>query len=131
MSVINSSGFKILLPARDPDSFWASILEHYAGADPEAWRRLAMLALCESSGWTLERIALAFGQDRGTICRAIQKVKSELRARFERGPSSCEPVDDDLDDDASDDMDEVMATTGSLWGEAGDWIGRGISHPVA
>ena len=123
MSVVNSSGFKILLPARDPDSFWASILDHYAGADADTWRRLAMFSLRESSGWTLERIALAFGQDRGTICRTLQRVKSDLRARFERGPSSRESGDDE--------SDEVLATTGSLWAEAGDRAGTTAGKPVA
>jgi hypothetical protein len=111
MSVVNQSGMKILLPARGPNVFWTAVFEHYAGEDAETWRRLAMFVLKETGGWTQDRIGHVFGIDRGTVCRALQRVRGELRERFD-----CEPEECPVEEDASDDPVEMVRTaSASLW----------------
>jgi hypothetical protein len=120
MSVINQTGFKILLPARDPNVFWSAVFEHYAADDGDTWRRLAMFVLRESGGWTMERIALALGLDRGTVCRGLQRVRSELRDRFECDPGEShgediDPEDGDLDTESCEPTRAVRTASASLW----------------
>ena len=82
MSIINSDGVKILLPRNDPDAFWQLVLDDYAGRDRQVWRRLAMLALRESAGWPIDRIAVSFNQDTGHVSRSLSETKRDLRTRF-------------------------------------------------
>lgn len=82
MTVVNSKHSKILLPRSGPDLFWQLLAEHYALEDEMRWRDLAILSLREIAGWTHERIGLAFGLNRGTVCRCLQKIKRELRQQF-------------------------------------------------
>ncbi|HEX6985160.1 MAG TPA: hypothetical protein VF170_07265, partial [Planctomycetaceae bacterium] len=83
MSVMNRHGRKVLLPrhARG-DAFWEVIREAYAGEDAHAWRRLAMLALKETAGWPIERIAATFGRDARHVARCVSETKSALRERL-------------------------------------------------
>jgi len=83
MSVMNREGRKVLLPRRG--EFWDSIRDAYAEDDPQAWRRLAMLALQEVAGWPVERIALTLGHRPSYIKDCISEVKCDLRARFDPG----------------------------------------------
>ena len=102
MSVIDYRTNNRIDPLRvGPDAFWQQVDDHYA-ATPEAddaprtvptpqlqqrrWRGLAMLALRENAGWPLDRIARAFGHDRGHVSRCLRQVKDDLRATL-----GCEP----------------------------------------
>jgi hypothetical protein len=83
MTVVDRHCQKVLLgrPGRDP--FWNVIQKHYAHEDARVWRSLAMFALKESLGLTVDQIALAFGLHRGHVSRCIHATHRELRARFD------------------------------------------------
>jgi hypothetical protein len=83
MSVINTQGLKVLLPRIGPDDFWTRVLDEYAAEQPRRWRDVAMLALRENAGWPLERIGLVFGHTRGHVARCLDRVKAELRERYD------------------------------------------------
>lgn len=84
---------KVVLPRTDPDHFWKLIHKHYAKEDQQKWKVLAMLALRENSGWPLEEIGTLFGHSKGHVSRCLEKIKSELRSKFEMSPNVL--VDDD------------------------------------
>ncbi len=64
MSMANRRGVKVVLPRIGADSFWQDVHAHYAGAEPAKWKALAMLALKENCGWTLDMIGNAFNHER-------------------------------------------------------------------
>lgn len=82
MSVTNSDGTKILLPRSGPDAFWDALDEQFAPRDDRVWKYLAMLALRENAGWPVERIARAFRHNKGHITRCLERIKNEIRWRF-------------------------------------------------
>lgn len=82
MSVIDRRGDKVILPRIGPDEFWEDIRTAYAAADPYKWKYLAMLALKENAGWSLDMIGNAFGHDRGHVSRCLSSLCRELQERF-------------------------------------------------
>lgn len=108
MSVVDRDKISVSLPKTGPDTFWKEVSRRYAS--PEAvrrpdgrrpgksrrqsvadqrWRALAMLALRENAGWSMDRIGRAFGRDRGHVSRCLRQVAEELRETF-----GCEPTMD-------------------------------------
>lgn len=85
MSLMDTFEQKQLLPRHGADEFWSEIQELYAKEDPLAWQRLAMFALRESVGWTIDQIGFATGRHPGHVTRAILSVKQELRRKFRDG----------------------------------------------
>lgn len=86
MSIINRWGDKVILPRLGPDQFWNDVRAHYAGAEPQKWKALAMLALRVNTGWSLDMIGNAFGHDRGHISRSLTTLCRELKDRFDWAP---------------------------------------------
>jgi hypothetical protein len=82
MSTVNQKNLKILLPRTGPDVFWQTIFEEFAQEDDRKWRYLAMLALRENSGWSLEHIAKLFKHKTGHVSRCLLRIKEELRDVF-------------------------------------------------
>lgn len=83
MSVVNRVGGKIVLPRLGPDGFWQEVRDAYAGADPQKWKYLAMLALKVNCGWSLDMIGNAFGHERGHVSRSLSVLCREMKERFE------------------------------------------------
>ena len=91
MSVCHrKTGVKITLPRSGADTFWKLVNDHFAGADERKWRYLAMLALRENAGWSLEQIGKVFGHPKGHVTRCLTRIKSELRIVFEAEPDFLE-----------------------------------------
>jgi hypothetical protein len=82
MSVTTRSGTRVVLHRTGPDAFWDALDHEFQSHDDRHWRNLAMLALRENAGWPVERIARAFGHNKGHITRCIERIKDEIRARF-------------------------------------------------
>ena len=82
MSCIRRNGAKTLLPRSGPDAFWSAVEEQFGQDDPRVWRYLAMLALRENTGWSLEQIGRAFGHPKGHVTRCLRRVEADLRERF-------------------------------------------------
>ena len=85
MSLMDTFEQKQLLPRHGADEFWTEIQECYAKADQSVWQRLAMFALHESVGWTLDQIGVATGLHRGQVGRCIEETKRDLRTKFRDG----------------------------------------------
>ena len=83
MTIMNERHERIVFPRTTLHEFWGTLQQHYAHADAHHWKRLAMLALHENSGWTVEQIGLAFGHPRGHVARLIQLAKQQIRSRFD------------------------------------------------
>lgn len=83
MSAMKVSGEKVELPRDSATSFWQEVERHYAADDHLRWKLLAILALRESCGWTIEQLGRATGHPRGHISRCLSKVKKELQQRFQ------------------------------------------------
>jgi hypothetical protein len=94
MSVSRPDGTKILLPRTGADEFWQTVHDHYAGGDPRLWKYLAMLALRENAGWPLDRIGNVFGHPKGHITRCLDRIKRELRQRFDLSPELLDQDDE-------------------------------------
>jgi hypothetical protein len=86
MSVINQHNEKVILGRSDRDPAWTAIQKHYAGDDPAIWRALAVFALRESLGWTIDQVSLALGMHRGHVGRVVRNTRDQLRQRFEYVP---------------------------------------------
>jgi hypothetical protein len=82
MTAVDPRGEKIELPRDMATSFWQEVQRHYAEDDSQKWKLLAMLALRENSGWTMEQIGYAIGHARGHVSRCIRQVKDDLQLRF-------------------------------------------------
>lgn len=82
MSVTDPDGAKILLPRSGPDAFWDALDEQFSPHNDRVWKYLAMLALRENAGWPVERIARAFRHNKGHITRCLERIKNEIRWRF-------------------------------------------------
>jgi len=87
MSTIREDQTKVVLLRGGADEFWQTVHEHYAHEDPLTWKYLAMLALSENAGWPLEYIGLVFSHHKGHVSRCLQKIKHELRSRFQLSPT--------------------------------------------
>lgn len=100
MSVINERSERVILgrPCRDPT--WDLIQKHYAGEDAAVWRALAVFALRESLGWSVDQIALALGVHRGQIGRMVRSTRDRLRRRFDYVPERALAFSDPDDPDA-------------------------------
>lgn len=83
MSAVNVSGEKVELPRDSTTSFWQEVERHYAADDHMRWKLLALLALRENCGWTVEQLGRATGHPRGHVSRCLSKVKKELQQRFQ------------------------------------------------
>jgi len=83
MSTVNEKGLKIVLPRLGEDSQWETIHKEYTAKNRLRWKYLAMLSLQINAGWSLEHIGFAFGHPKGHIVRCLDKVKAELRERFQ------------------------------------------------
>lgn len=94
MSTTREDGLKVVLPNTGLEEFWRRLDEDYARQNPRLWKNLAMLALRDVCEWRLGMIERAFATSRGQIVRALDSVKSDVRARFPElaelyvGPSS-------------------------------------------
>ncbi len=84
MSISNEEGLKINLPRLGKDELWNNIHKDYAGKNRLRWKYLAMLSLQVNGDWSHEEIGLAFGHPKGHIIRCLNKIKKELRKRFEQ-----------------------------------------------
>ncbi len=87
MSVVDQRNVKVLLPRTGADEFWQTISDGFADADARRWKYLAMLALRENAGWSLEQIAKAFRHQPGHVCRCIENIKAEVREYFFNAPT--------------------------------------------
>lgn len=87
MSVVGRDQRKVVLTRAGADEFWMAMQRHYAEDDVRKWKGLAMLALREDADWPLELIGLVFGRCKGSVGRAVERTKADLRERFraERG----------------------------------------------
>lgn len=80
MSIVDRDGRRIVL--RDGDSHaqhWQNIHAAFPGPDTLTRKRLAMFALREECGWTLEQIAQAWGTHRGHVSRCIADITQALQ----------------------------------------------------
>jgi hypothetical protein len=93
MSCIRRNGVKTLLPRNGPDAFWDAVEEQFDPDDARAWRYLAMLALRETAGWSLERIGRAFGHPKGHVTRCLERIKDDLRHRCAPPDPRASPID--------------------------------------
>ena len=102
MTVLNPDRQKIDPLRLGDDPFWDAVHEHYLDVpddelgpvESEAarlrqarWKSLAMLALKENAGWSIETISRAFGHDAGHVSRAISRTTDDLREALGREPS--------------------------------------------
>ena len=72
----------MLLPRTGPDEFWQTLSERFAQANARQWKYLAMLALRENAGWSLEQIANAFRHNPATCAGAWRKSKRKSASTF-------------------------------------------------
>ncbi len=86
MSVMNEDHIKVLLPRSGVHQFWETVDQHYAQRDPRKWKYLAMLALHECAGWSLEQISRAFDCSKGHVSRCLKTVREDLQGRFRPPP---------------------------------------------
>lgn len=93
MSITNRHGTKVVLPRSGPDAFWDALDEEYQPDDDRQWRYLAMLALRENCGWPVERIGRAFGHNKGHITRCLERIKQDIRDRFNIEDLWSDPLD--------------------------------------
>jgi hypothetical protein len=82
MSMVRLDGSKTVVDCTGPNVFWDAVEEQFA-QDDHLWKTLAMLALRENAGWTVERIGRAFGHTRGHVTRCLERIKRELRLRLD------------------------------------------------
>ncbi|HUQ71850.1 MAG TPA: hypothetical protein VM165_20130 [Planctomycetaceae bacterium] len=109
MTIINELGQKVILDRVGPDPFWNLIQRHYAHDDPRVWRLLAMFALKDGLGWSLERIGLTFGVTPGQVSRTVQTARRELRLHFDFIPDEPKGFSN------PDDPDDAPETFAELW----------------
>jgi len=83
VTIINQLHKRIVFPRTSLNEFWLTLEAHYTHTNPRNWKYLAMLALRENSGWTLEHIGHAFGHDAGHVVRCLRAVKREIREQFD------------------------------------------------
>jgi len=97
MSTTNYQGQKVVLHRSGTDEFWQRIHEFYAGQDARKWKYLAILALRENCGWSLDHIGQVFEHPKGHVSRCLAAIKRDLRERFEvdweAGFSDPQPAD--------------------------------------
>lgn len=74
-------GPQVALPTSGP-GFWGTIITEYCAGDRRRFRYVAMLALREQSGWTLEMLGQTFGHPKGHVSRILRKVTRDLQRRF-------------------------------------------------
>jgi hypothetical protein len=94
MSTMTQDQQKIVLSRTGPDQFWELIHTHYASGDPQKWKYLAMLALRENCGWTLERIGEVFSHNKGHVSRCLERVKKDLRGQIQISPDILDDSND-------------------------------------
>lgn len=82
MTVIDRYQQRYPLPRAGMTDFWVLVQTHFAQTDREIWRDLALFALKETAGWSLEKIGLAFGLNPGHVSRRLHKVHQKLRERL-------------------------------------------------
>lgn len=107
MSVTDRRGTKVLLPRSGPDAFWDALDEEFQPQDDRQWRYLAMLALRENCAWPVERIGRAFGHNKGHITRCLERIKQDIRDRFNVDDLWSDPI---APSDAVDRTDPVDGT---------------------
>lgn len=95
MSVTRRNGTKVILPRSGPDAFWDALGEQFEADDERTWKYLAMLALRENAGWPVERIGRAFAHNKGHVTRCLERIKEEIRLRFNVEDLWSDPLDPD------------------------------------
>ncbi len=93
MSIINYDHTKALVFRTGPDPFWDRVHDYLEGRPDHCWRYLAMLALRENCGWSMERIGKAFGHNKGHITRCLDKIRRELRRNLGDIVDTADPRD--------------------------------------
>ena len=93
MSVTRKDGTKIVLHRSGQDAFWDALDEQFEADDERTWKYLAMLALRENAGWPVERIGRAFGHNKGHVTRCLERIKSDIRLRFNLEDLWPDPLD--------------------------------------
>ncbi len=83
MSVIDERCQRVILERHGVDEIWSQIQREYIKEKPHRARQLGMLALREVSGWTIDMVADAFGQNRGHVARTLTKLRRELQETFD------------------------------------------------
>jgi len=86
MTVINRWSQKVILPRLGMDDFWRDVRLHYAGADAQKWKALAMLSLRVNANWSLDMLSETFGHEKGHISRTLTNLCRELKSQFEAAP---------------------------------------------
>ncbi|MFV0442410.1 MAG: hypothetical protein ACK5Q5_02440 [Planctomycetaceae bacterium] len=94
MSVTRRNGTKIILHRTGPDAFWDAIDSEFQPDNERTWRYLAMLALRENAGWPVERIGRAFSHNKGHVTRCLERIKTQIRTRFNKADLWLENDDD-------------------------------------
>lgn len=97
MTIMNARRQCRMILRKQDTSFWDTLQRFYAGSDAELWRPLAMLVLRVDTGWTVEQIAMTFEITPGHVSRCLQRVKRDLRSRFQLPQDS--PEWDSIDDE--------------------------------
>lgn len=83
MSTVNRHDVKITLPRTGTDPLWQQLLTEFAIDDPLRWKYLAMLALRENSGWSMQDIGFVFGHSKGHVSRCLANIKRQVRKHLE------------------------------------------------
>jgi hypothetical protein len=77
---------KVVLPRFGTDVVWKLLVDRYKD-DVHGMRNLAMLALRECAGWTVEDIGITFGHAKGHVSRVLEQMKADIRKRFQLEPN--------------------------------------------
>lgn len=93
MSTVNRHGVKVVLSRDGVNHFWQIVQRDFAAESGLKWKYLAMLALRENAGWSLEHIGLAFGHPKGHVSRVLEKIKQEIQDRFQVDWAGSHPDD--------------------------------------
>lgn len=109
MTVVNRRYQKVPLPRASSQELWSRVEQHYARDDAQHWRYLAMFALREECGWSLDQIGLAFGHHKGHVLRCLRQIKGELQSRFSLEPLPPEVLDTFSDPDRDDEPESIAS----------------------
>lgn len=86
MTVIDRYHQKYSLPRAGLPDFWVQVESHFAQSNPEVWRDLALFALKETAGWSLDQIGLVFHLNPGHVSRRLNAIRQRLREHLRTEP---------------------------------------------